>query len=277
MNIIGETSIMVTNQAQTVNWTDYGLKLYIPKGALPAGLEKCRLLIKVGLPDHLKIPENTSLVSAAYWLESEPQCTFCQHLTLEIQHSVKPIYSPRLRFVQAEYSPIHLTYEFKVVEKGVFPSDSAYGCVQLNHFCLWGIVCNLVGLACGLLSEVQQYRANLYYTNRGTNLRDIDFVITRNLDVLIQVSSKPVCFYSLVINFTCFILLKVVQQTYTESGATTDGCDIGMPVEFASNSISLPNEIILKERWKIVSSFAPVVRKLLCTLSIKTGDQAYNS
>ena len=210
-------------------------------------------MIKVGLPDHLKIPENTTLVSAVYWLESEPKCEFCQQLTLEIQHSVKPIYSPRLSFVQAEYFPIHLTYEFKVVEKGVFPSDSAYGCVQLNHFCLWGIVCNLAGLTCGLLSEVQQYRANLYYTNRG---RDIGFVITRNLEVHIQVSSKPVYFYSLVINFTCFILLQVVQQTYSKSCATTDGCDIGMRVEFASSSISLPNKIILKEGWKIRPLFA---------------------
>lgn len=191
MDIIGETSIMVTNQAQTINLTGYGLMLHIPKGALPAGLDKCRLLIKVGLPGQVKILESTSLVSAVYWLESEPKCNFCQHLTMEIQHSVKPIYSQRLNFVQAEYSPIHFTYEFKIVDKGEFSNDSAYGRVQLNHFSLWGIVCNLLGLAYELLLGVQQYRANLYYKSKEINQTDIDLVITKNLAVHIKVSSKP--------------------------------------------------------------------------------------
>ena len=69
-------------------------------------------------------------------------------------------------------------------------------------------------------------------------------------------------------HFHLFHTLQVVQQAYTEGGATTDGCDIGMPVEFASHSISLSNETTLKEGWKIMPCFTPVVRTLLCMSSV---------
>ena len=78
VDVIGETSILVTNQAQSFKWVGYGLKIHVPKEALPADLEECRLLIKVGLSGQFGLPQYTSLSSAIYWLDSQPRCKFSQ-------------------------------------------------------------------------------------------------------------------------------------------------------------------------------------------------------
>ena len=176
----GETSILVTNQAQTFHWVGYGLKLHIPQGTLPAGLEKCQLQIKVGLSGHFKLPENSSLVSAVYWLDSEPRCKFSQPITVEMQHCVKPSHTSRLSFVRAKCSQVQLPYDFKAVEGGVFSSENAYGCVQLYHFSLLGLIMNFI------LPEIV-YCASLYYL---VNQREIHFVITKNLEPYITVRSN---------------------------------------------------------------------------------------
>ena len=172
MDIVAETSFLVTNKAQTFHWAGYGLKLHIPEGALPAGLEECKLLIKVGLYGQFEFPQNTSLVSAVYWLDSEPRCKFSWLLTLEIQHCVKPTHTSKLNFVRAKCSQTHLPYKFKVVEGGVFSSESAYGCVQLTHFSLLGVACNEP------VFGVRLYHGCLYYLRSTANLRNMHFVIT---------------------------------------------------------------------------------------------------
>ena len=170
--MIAETSVLVTNKAQTFHWVGYGLKLHIPQGALPPGLEECRLLIKVGLSGQFALPHNTSLVSAIYWLDSEPRCKFSQPLTLEMQHCVKPVHSSRLSFVHAKCSQKNLPYTFEILKGGEFSSLSAYGCIQLHHFSLLGVGCN------DPITGVRLYRACLFYLSSGANLRNIHFVIT---------------------------------------------------------------------------------------------------
>ena len=196
LDVTGETSILVTNQAQTFHWAGYGLKLHVPQGALPPDLKACRLLIKVGLSGQFKLPENTSLVSAVYWLDSEPQCKFSEPITLEMQHCVKPTHTSKLSIVHAKCSQEHLPYAFKTVKGGMFSSESAYGCVELHHFSLFGQVKDMI-LPGGLL-----YCASLYYLKNGVNQREIHFVITKNLEAHITVRSNPFAGGNC-INFTC--------------------------------------------------------------------------
>ena len=183
MDVIAATSVLITNEAQTFNWAGYGLKLDVPKGTLPAGLEECRLLIKVGLSGQFALPENTSLVSAVYWLDSEPRREFSKHLTLEIQHCVKPTDTSKLSFIRAKCSQTDLPYKFENVQGGVFSSSSAYGCVQCNRFSLFGAVYNW------LVLQVL-YSASVYYLRKGVKRIDIYFVITKNLETHATVSSK---------------------------------------------------------------------------------------
>ena len=175
LDVIAETSVLVTNQSQTFHWTSYGLKLHIPQGALPACSEECRLLIKVGLSGQFALPQNTSLVSAVYWLDSEPRLKFSQPLTLEIQHCAKATQISRLSFALAKCSKRNLPYTFELQEEGKFSSLSAYGCIQLDHFSLVTLVKRLI-----LGEDNVSYRASLYYLKKGVNQREIHFVITKN-------------------------------------------------------------------------------------------------
>ena len=182
--MIGETSILVTNQAQIFHWEGYGLKLHIPLAALPTDLEECRLFIKVGLSGHFKFPENTSLVSAVYWLDSEPRCKFLQPITVEMQHCVKPSHTSNLSFVYAKCSQVNLPYEFNTLKGGVFSSESIHGGVKLHHFSL------LAQLFKGKQPEVQPYCGSLYYLYQQPTQTVIHFVITKNLEAHNKVSSN---------------------------------------------------------------------------------------
>ena len=263
VDVIAETSIQVTNQSQTFPWAGYGLKLHIPQGPLPTGLNECRLLIKMGLSGQFALPQNTSLVSAVYWLDSEPRLKFSQPLTLEIQHCVKPNHSSRLSFVHAKCSQTHLPYAFEAVEGGIFSSESAYGCTQCEHFSLMAIICNPFLLFNNTqVPEVQLYRASLYYIRKGANQIDIHFVITRDQEPHTTVSSSHgVCWQTLLI---MIVFYQFVRRKYIAEGATIGP---NLQVVFESNSISLElpsRELILNGGWKIVPLVPPEVRTFVC-------------
>ena len=182
--MIAEASVLITNKAQTFHWVGYGLKLHVPQGALPANLDECRLRIKVGISGHFALPQNTSLVSAVYWLDSEPRCKFSQPFTLEIQHCAMPSQTSRLSFAIAKCSQKNLPYTFEILEGGEFSSLSAYGCIQLQHFSLITLVKRKIWG-----EDNVRYRASLYYIKREVNLRDIHFVITKDQEAHLTVRS----------------------------------------------------------------------------------------
>ena len=104
-----------------------------PWGLLPPGIKQCELFIKVAISGQFTLPQNTSLVSAVYWLHSEPQCEFSQPLTLEVQHCTTSSQTSTLSF--AKCSNTSLPYNFDILEGGDFSQD-AYGRIQLHGFSL---------------------------------------------------------------------------------------------------------------------------------------------
>ena len=186
MDVIGETNIFITDQAQTFHWEGYGLKLHIPKGALPAGLKECKIFIKVGLSGQFTLPQNTSLVSAVYCLDTEPKCKFSQPLYLEIQHCAKSSQTSKLSFARcSQNSP---PYTFEILEGGEFSSSSFYGRIQLHSFSLITQLLRALGLARIRGEEPVKYHARLYYMMRGEDRREIHFLITEDLDAHATVS-----------------------------------------------------------------------------------------
>lgn len=177
--MVEETSLLVTSKAQTFHWTDYGLKIHIPEGALPAGLEQCRLNIKVAVSGEFEFAQNTYLMSAVYWINSEPRCKFSNHLTMEIQHCAKSTQIARLSFVRATRSQKDLPYTFTSFKQGVFTSSSPYGCINLDHFC--GIAITQDGG-----TKDRQYCASLYYLGVDVR-REIHLVVTWNLSAHLTV------------------------------------------------------------------------------------------
>ena len=183
MSVIGETSILVTNQAQSFRWEGYGLKLHVPEGILPQGSEYCRLFIKVSLSGKFKLPQNTSLVSAVYWIDSEPRCKFSEPgIRMEIQHCSKSHQS--LSFVRAKCSQEVLPYEFNTMKEGQFSSPDCYGSIQLLHFSVIGVTQEG--------REDPRYRAGFYYIGSRFTFWRVHFVAIKDLEAYRTVSYSRV-------------------------------------------------------------------------------------
>ena len=179
LNVIGDISVLITSKAQTFHWVGYGLKLHIPQGSLPAGLNQCELIIKVGISGQFILPQKTSLVSAVYWLHSEPQCEFSQPIIVELQHCATSSQTSRLSF--ARCSHYSLPHNFEILEEGDF-SPNAYGCIQLGSFSLITVLKRLPLLTWIFGADDVKYHARVYYLWREENQRRIHFVITKDLE-----------------------------------------------------------------------------------------------
>ena len=179
LDVIGETSVLITSKAQTFHWEGYGLKLLVPPGALPPGMKQCELLIKVAISGQLTLPRNTCLVSAVYWFHSEPQCEFSQPLTLEIQHCATSSRTSRLNFAKCSHTS--LPYNFDILEGGDFSQD-AYGRIQLHGFSLIAVLKGLPWLTWLFGPDDLKYHAMVYYLRKGENRREIHFVVTNDLE-----------------------------------------------------------------------------------------------
>ena len=138
VEVCGETSVVVhSSQGQLVEWN--GLKLHIHAGSLPEGLQQCTIFIKVSLAGEYEIPENTSLVSAIFWLRCEPQCTFIKPVTVKIQHCSTQRDLSKLTIVRALCSQKSLPYKFKPLG-GSFNADTFYGAIDMKGFSGVGVV-----------------------------------------------------------------------------------------------------------------------------------------
>jgi len=121
----------------------------------------------------------TSLVSAIYWLDTEPRCKFSKPLTVEIQHCVKPSLKSELNFVRAKCSQETLPYTFKPVKGGVFSTHSSFGSIPLLEFSLIGVT--------GNNPQCSQYCAGLYYQGSKETFWKVHLVVTKNLEACITV------------------------------------------------------------------------------------------
>ena len=182
LNVIGEISVLITSKAQTFHWAGYGLKLHIPQGAIPVGSKQCELIIKVGISGQFRLPKNTSLVSAVYWLQSENRCEFSQPIIVELQHCATS--SSRLSF--AKWSDYSFPYDFETLEEGDFSQDT-YGSIQLRNFSVYAIFSEFLSWILG--ADDIKYRASIYYLWEKENQRKIHFVITKDLEAHTTVCS----------------------------------------------------------------------------------------
>ena len=181
VDILAETKLLVTNESQSFHWAGYGVKFHFPENCLPCGVKHCSLQIQASLSGFYKLPSDTALVSTVYWIKSTPKITFKQPITLEIQSCAKPANVSRLLFLKAHSSPADkLPYDFLPLESGVFSAHTAYGSIQLDHFC---------GLAVGQKdTDERNCCTSLFYLGDNDRKKRIDFVVMWNLDAYITVS-----------------------------------------------------------------------------------------
>ena len=134
------------DRPQLKNWEKYGLRIGAPGGSGdpdpdPEALfdpEIVEAAVVVLAGGQFQFPPNTVLVSAVYAVSlSKP---LLKPLQLEIQHCVdltgQPDLAQYLKFAIAPVSTPSLPYQFSIVEGGEFSSNSRYGSIRRNKFCL---------------------------------------------------------------------------------------------------------------------------------------------
>ena len=182
---------MHSSQGQLVEWN--GLKLHICAGSLPEGIDQCTIMIKVSLAGEYEIPENTSLVSAFFWMRCEPQCTFIKPITVEIQHCSSKQDRSKLKIVRALCSQKQLPYKFKPLKGGVFDAGSSYGAIEMTGF-------SGVGVIEENSTSERMYYSQLFYRSYHSHQHghEIHITFTWNTEAHINVRQSSILHFSLV-------------------------------------------------------------------------------
>ena len=184
--VFAETSFVVPDShSHSFEWPGYGLKLHIPEGAVPLEHKECRVGIKAGFTGQFSIPNDLHLVSCVYWLSCSQK--FNKPVTLEIEHCASlqdSSQSSSLQFIVAKCSQAELSYQFKVLENGVFKPKSSYGSIQVSQFSFFAI---------GIFKRsqsLQRYCCTHHYIRKDVNQWDVDFIITSDLQASLTVSDN---------------------------------------------------------------------------------------
>ena len=196
------TVVVYSDHDQQITWPGYGLRLNIPKGCLPAGMEQCTINIKASLAGQYEFPENFHLVTAIFWLRCEDVHKFTKPIIVEIQHCAKSENVTNLSFVRAVCSQKQLPYTFKQLPGGSFTSHSSYGVIELNNFSGVGVTQE------GSTAE-RHYNSKLFYlSNYCLGGHRIDFTIMWNTEAHINVSSYALGDYILFVSTNVFGLAQ---------------------------------------------------------------------
>ncbi len=180
--MVAERDFVITNQARSYCWDEYGFRLHVPKESLDVGLSETAINVRVSLSGYFQLPADSELVSAVYWVFSPHM--FSQPLTVEVQHCASPSQCSNLSFVRTRCTQKRLPYQFNELEGGVF-SRSFYGSISVNHFSGLGIAKRKRPRSESSESDSgtdeEQYCASLYKQKKGKGQYRLHFVVTKDL------------------------------------------------------------------------------------------------
>ena len=182
--MVAERDFVITNQARSYCWDEYGFRLHVPEKSLEAGLSETTVNVRVSLSGHFQVPADSELVSAVYWVFTPHK--FSQPLTVEVQHCAAPSQCSNLSFVRTKCTQKKLPYQFKELEGGVFSQQSFYGSISVNHFSGLGVSKRKRPRSEASESssgtDEQQYCACLYKEKKGKGQYRLHFVVTKDLE-----------------------------------------------------------------------------------------------
>ena len=179
VDVCGETTFVVTNNADIFTWEGYGLELRVCEDALPKGMDKCKISVKASISGQYEFPKKFGLVSGVFWLRCEPACKFSKPITMKMEHCAKLENAPaKLSFIRSFCTKKKVTYIFEKIPGGHF--NKADGTIELTGFS---------GVAVAGENPDREYCARIYYLSqpRITSYK-IDFVVTLNTETHLAVS-----------------------------------------------------------------------------------------
>ena len=175
---------VVGDKSQRLEWPDHGFYLEVPDGALPPE-ETAEVTVRVILDDQFKIPANSQLISALYWITSTK--VFLKEVAVNIQHSaVTRSWEERskFKFVIAKSSQPNRIRQ----KEGTFEPDTQYGTIMLKQF-------SKIGVIASASMEINCTSLIFYKPIPHTDDADFLFVVIPKLDTLAEV-----CLYNNIIN-----------------------------------------------------------------------------
>ena len=189
--MVAQRNFVITNQAQSYCWDEFGFRLHVPENSLEAGLSETTVNVQVSLSGQFQLPADSELVSAVYWVFSPHM--FTQPLTLEVQHCAAPSHSSNLSFVRTKCTQKKLPYQFKELEGGIFSRQTFYGSLSVNHFSGLAITKKKIHKKSepsksGSGTDEVQYCACLYKQKKGIGQLRLHFVVMKDLEAYRTVS-----------------------------------------------------------------------------------------
>ena len=176
----GETVLeVVGDKPQKLKWPGYGFYIEVLEGTLPPGVT-ASVGVKIILDRKFKLPENSHLISAVYWISSS--VVFLKEVAVNIQHCAvirSEEQCSKCKFIIAKCSQEVLPYSFKEKE-GLFNAHTQYATIKLKQFSLVG--------ATGPEDTELRYMGLKFYKPIPRTVRvDFIFVVIRNLEAELKV------------------------------------------------------------------------------------------
>ena len=248
---------VVGDKPQKVEWPGYGFFIEVPEGAVPPGVT-VSVGVKVIMAGQFKIPENSQLISAIYWVSSS--VVFLKEVAVNIQHCAiihNEDQCSKFKFIIAKCSQKELPYAFRERE-GLFNSHTQYGTIKLKQF---SIVAETAPDGTDTLCT-----AFMFYKQKIANplIVDFHFVVVRDLEANLQVLVCA-CFFTCSFYYACAIhsdfMSQEVEQKYEKWSADDTTLEI-CTEDDPSPAIKLDQQEQEVGQWKILPLSFPKVQQL---------------
>ena len=172
---------VVGDKPQKLEWPGYGFYIEVPEGALSEGVT-ATVAVKVILGGQFKLPENSQLISAVYWISSSE--VFIKEVAVNIQHCAvirSKEQCSNFKFIIAKCSQKELPYTFKE-KAGIFNPNPQYAAIKLKRFSIIGETApNDTETLCTALMFYQEH------IPRTLNAVEFHFVIVKDLPPYLEV------------------------------------------------------------------------------------------
>uniref|UniRef100_A0A1X7TA01 Uncharacterized protein n=1 Tax=Amphimedon queenslandica TaxID=400682 RepID=A0A1X7TA01_AMPQE len=179
VHVAGKKTFPIQNNAQLLNWEEYGLRITVPEGVVPPS-ETIEVSITALVGGEFILPEDSELVSVVYKITvSKP---LLKPVLLEIQHCVSietQSHANCLRFVAS--SNDHCPFEFQTVDgKGSFPVGERYGSILISKFSFLTIITEIIR---GLFTLPLSSSSTSSNESTSTDLENESY-LTQDIDTL---------------------------------------------------------------------------------------------
>ena len=182
VEVYGETVLEVVGDKlpQRLEWPGYGFYIEVPLGALAPGVI-ASVGVKAILAGQFKLPENSQLISAIYWIYTSE--LFLEEVAVNIQHCAdlkSEEQCSKCRFIIAKCSQKELPYTFKEKE-GLFNPYTQYGTIKVKRFSIFA--------GKSPKNQAVQCTGLLLYKQIAVNKVNFHLVVVLNLELHLKVST----------------------------------------------------------------------------------------